>query len=147
MGKWVASADDEIIDIELEADTREEAIEEVINEYMLNRCGGSYLGIWDCCDELPDPDEAICYIGTVSPFRPSIDGDHIVDMVIDQAYDAVGDICQGYLHTSNEKIDDLSKRLTRVFNAWAKETGNEPHFYLVDDVEQIMISDYLEVVR
>lgn len=108
-------------------------------------------------DEIEDGDEsagAVIYIARCKRFVPNVDADSVIEYIQDDAFSEAGDeATEGYLEgpaqsaSRDEKEkwarerEDLSKRLTDAFNAWAKDTGNEPNFFVVDDesVERVIL--------
>lgn len=85
------------------------------------------------------------FIGQRYDFEPTVDADFVIDRIQEEAYDEGGEYVGDYLDPPprkdaearkkwDEQVADLEKRLTDVFRAWAKETGNEPNFWLVCDV-------------
>lgn len=85
------------------------------------------------------------FIGQRYDFEPTVDADFVIERIQEEAYDEGGEYVEDYLDPPpmkdaearkkwDEQVADLEKRLTDVFNAWAKETNNEPWFWLVCDV-------------
>ena len=80
----------------------------------------------------------VVYIGTVGEkWKPEIDGEGIIDMLQDSAYDAGGEFAEDYLRgVTREESDELTEALTKTFNAWAAKHEYEPNFYPVEDVKE-----------
>ncbi len=78
------------------------------------------------------------YIGIVGEkWKPEIDGEGIVDMLQDNAYDIGGEFAESYLQgVTKEEIDELTDVLTKAFDAWAAKHGYEPDFYPVENVKK-----------
>ena len=78
------------------------------------------------------------YIGVVGEqWKPEIDGEGIVDMLQDNAYDVGGEFAESYLQgVTKEEIDELTDVLTKAFDAWAAKHGYEPDFYPVENVKE-----------
>lgn len=85
------------------------------------------------------------FIGQRYDFEPTVDADFVIERIQEEAYDEGGEYAEYYLDPPpmkdaearkkwGEQVADLEKRLTDVFRAWAKETKNEPRFWLVCDV-------------
>lgn len=85
------------------------------------------------------------YIGQRYDFEPSVDADFVIERIQDEAYDEGGEYAEDYLDPPpmkdiearkkwNDQVADLEKRLTDVFHTWARETKNEPNFWLIFDV-------------
>ena len=93
--------------------------------------------------------DGVFVVGQVIEYQPYIDGDSILESLSQQAYDEADEYSDGYLegpHWDADKaskelwkkqVDDLSERLTAVFKEWAKETKNEPHFFLIGECEEV----------
>lgn len=91
------------------------------------------------------------YIGQRYDFEPIIDADFVIEKIQEEAYDEGGEYVEDYLDPPpmkddearkkwNAQVDDLTSRLTAVFNEWAKETNNEPRFYLIYDISIELLS-------
>jgi hypothetical protein len=84
------------------------------------------------------------FIGQRYDFEPTVDADFVIERIQEEAYEEGGDYVGDYLDTPpmrdtearqtwDAQVADLEKRLTAVFHEWAKETKNEPSFYLIFD--------------
>lgn len=122
VGKYVYGFDDYCFTGE-EYDTPEEALAAAQEEEK---------------ESLPDETHTVVYIGTVGEkWKPEIDGERIVDMLHDDAYDFGGEIAENYLQeVPTEEIDELTKVLTKAFNEWAAKHGYKPGFYPVENVKE-----------
>ena len=82
------------------------------------------------------------YIGRICKFVPCVDADSIIERLqYDADYEA-GECAVDYL--DGVKIADrqkLQEMLTETFNKWAKETGNEPTFYIVREIQEYRLED------
>ena len=116
----------------------------------------SFTDDWFNSDEYDTPEEAIeaarmeekeslspeahteVYIGVVGEqWKPEIDGEGIVDMLQDNAYDVGGEFAESYLQgVTKEETDELTEVLTKAFDAWAARHGYEPNFYPVENVKE-----------
>lgn len=78
------------------------------------------------------------YIGIVGEkWKPEIEGDSIIDMLQDAAYDAGGEFAESYLQgVTKEESEELTDVLTKAFNEWAARHKYEPDFYPVEDVKE-----------
>ncbi len=87
-----------------------------------------------------DVDDKVFYVGQKESFIPSVDAVSILDEVAVNAFDEVGDVANGYLrHVKNSDINSLEERLNNVLMEWMKETNNLPTFWLVKNVEKVII--------
>lgn len=96
------------------------------------------------------------FIGQRYDFEPSVDANFVIDRIQEEAYDVGDEYVGDYLDPPprkdaearkkwDEQVAVLEKRLTDVFRAWAKETGNEPRFWLVCDVIAESLQNETEV--
>lgn len=78
------------------------------------------------------------YIGVVGEkWTPTIEGEGIIDMLQEEAYEAGGECAEDYLDgVTDKERDELTEALTKAFNAWAKKHGYEPNFYPVENVKE-----------
>lgn len=87
------------------------------------------------------------FIGQKYKFIPTVDADLVIERIQEEAYDEAGEYADGYLYSPsmkdsearkkwNAQIDELTERLTAVFHEWAKETSNEPCFFLILDISE-----------
>lgn len=96
------------------------------------------------------------FIGQRYDFEPTVDADFVIERIQDEAYDEGGEYAVDYLDPPpmkdaearkkwDEQVADLEKRLTDVFRSWAKETNNEPTFWLLFDVSVESLQNETEV--
>lgn len=96
------------------------------------------------------------YIGQRYDFEPSVDAYFVIEQIQEEAYEEGGEYVGDYLDSPpmkdaearkkwNAQVDDLTSRLTDVFRAWAKETGNEPNFWLFLDVSVESLQNEKEI--
>lgn len=87
-------------------------------------------------------DAKVVYIGRIYEFEPCVDADSIIERLqYDAEYEA-GECAIDYL--DGVEVSDrqkLQEMLTKTFEEWAKETGNEPNFNIVQDVEEYSLED------
>lgn len=78
------------------------------------------------------------YIGIVGEkWKPTIDGESIIDMLRDEAYEEGGEYAEDYLEdVPKEQRDELTEILTLAFTVWAKEHGYEPNFFPIENVKE-----------
>lgn len=91
-------------------------------------------------DEVRDVTEV--YIGRVYKFVPEIDAWSIIEKLQDDADDEAYEASEDYLRdVSDAELYQLEKMLTETFNKWARETGNEPNFFVVKDVVEYSLEE------
>lgn len=87
-------------------------------------------------------DAEVVYIGRIYEFEPCVDVDSIIERLqYDAEYEAgecTGDYLEGVEVPDRQKLQEM---LTETFNKWAKETGNEPTFYIVREIQKYSLED------
>ena len=87
-------------------------------------------------------DAKTVYIGRVYRFVPEIEPWNVIERLQDDADDEAYEASEDYLQdVSDEEANRLEAMLTETFNKWAKETGNEPNFFVVKDVKEYSLED------
>lgn len=82
------------------------------------------------------------YVGRVVPFEPHVSADNILQGLVEEAYDSVGDPADGWLkNVKGEQEDELTNQLTSVVNNWLIRHGHKPTFFKVEDVESYEVPD------
>ena len=89
-------------------------------------------------ESLPDETHTMVYIGVVGEkWKPEIDGERIVDMLHEDAYDFGGEVAENYLQgVPTDEINELTDVLTKAFCTWAAKHGYNPDFYPVENVQE-----------
>ena len=91
-------------------------------------------------DEFKDMDTV--YVGKIYRFVPEVDAWSIIERLQDDADDETYEASEDYLQdVSDEEANKLEAMLTETFNKWARETGNEPNFFVVKDVKEYSLED------
>ena len=76
-------------------------------------------------------------VGRVMAFVPIVSAEDVVEQIGQSAYDDADEYSWGYLDDIKKcDMQKLEQMLTETFNKWAKETNNEPHFWMIEDVEE-----------
>lgn len=102
--------------------TKEEAIKEGIKEAKEFKSKQIYIG------------EA------VQDAIPVIDVDEVIDNIVNDMYEAYGEVTEGYLDdVKSEQAIDLEKKLNAVLQEWLKDNNLEPNFYHILYVEEIEV--------
>lgn len=84
------------------------------------------------------------YIGRVYKFVPEVDAWAVLENLWDDAYEETEETIGSIDYLSNVSDDDtnkLGKMLTETFNKWARETDNEPNFFVVKDAVEYSIEE------
>ena len=91
-------------------------------------------------DEFKDMDTV--HVGRIYRFVPEVDAWSIIERLQDDADDEAYEASEDYLQdVSDEEANKLEAMLTETFNKWARETGNEPNFFVVKDVKEYSLED------
>ena len=91
-------------------------------------------------DEFKDMDTV--YVGRIYRFVPEVDAWSIIERLQDDADDEAYEASEDYLQdVSDEEANKLEAMLTETFNKWARETGNEPNFFVVKDIKEYSLED------
>lgn len=115
----------------------EDSVEQAVKSYLeLNR---------------PDNNaDIVIGIGHPSFYIPDVDGDSVIESVIDLLPDEVYDTDEEYLHdVEREHVDELSEELTKVFRAWCKRYGYHHGGIFVENSEPYHIKrdGYKEIAQ
>ena len=128
---------------------------EQTNKFSYSFYGGcDYSGVYDSIEEALAAakidaknsdkfrDATTVYIGRVYKFVPVVDPWNIIENLQCDADDEAYEAAEDYLrYVSDDEANKLGQMLTEAFNKWAKETGNEPNFFVVKDVKEYSLED------
>lgn len=82
------------------------------------------------------------YVGRIYRFVPEVDAWSIIERLQDDADDEAYEASEDYLQdVSDEEANKLEAMLTETFNKWARDTGNEPNFFVVKDIKEYSLED------
>ena len=103
-------------------DTKEEAIKEAIKAAKEFKSEQIYIG------------------AAIQDAIPVIDVDEVIDNIVNDMYEAYGELAEGYLNCiKNEQALDLEKKLNAVLQEWLKNNNLEPNFYHIVEVEKLEV--------
>lgn len=115
----------------------EDSVEQAVKSYL--------------CLHRPDENaDIVIGIGHPSFYIPDIDGDIVIESVIDQLPDEVYDTDEDYLYdVKREHVNELSEELTKVFRAWVNRHGYHHSGIFVENSEPYHIKqeEYKEIKR
>lgn len=115
----------------------EDSVEQAVKSYL--------------CLHRPDENaDIVIGIGHPSFYIPDIDGDIVIESVIDQLPDEVYDTDEDYLYNvKREHVNELSEELTKVFRAWVSRHGYHHSGMFVENSEPYHIKqeEYKEIKR
>lgn len=89
-------------------------------------------------------------IGHPSFYIPDVDGDSVIESVIDYLPDEVYDTDEDYLYNvKREHVNELSEELTKVFRAWVNRHGYHHSGIFVENSEPYHIKqeEYKEITQ
>ena len=96
----------------------------------------------EAAQEYPSGEIETVYIGHVCRFKPTVNAESVITEIQDDAGNEADEASYGYLEdVSIVDLNKLQAMLTETFNTWAKETGNEPNFYTVEDVKEYSLEE------
>lgn len=76
------------------------------------------------------------WVGKIVPFEPQVSADNILQGIVEEAYDSVGDSADGWLkNVKGDQEDELTQQFTNVLNNWLVRHGYKPTFFKVEEVE------------
>lgn len=122
------------------------SIEEAINDFL------NYYRHY-CWDEKNDVEyleqdvlDDYVEIGHPYYYVPEIDGERVIWNVCDYDLDdEIAEWSEDYMKdVKNEHIDELSKELTKVFQAWEKRHCYENRVWVVQETKAYRIGDYID---
>jgi hypothetical protein len=122
------------------------SIEEAINDFL------NYYRHY-CWDEKNDVEyleqdvlDDYVEIGHPYYYVPEIDSERVIWNVCDYDLDdEIAEWSDDYMKdVKNEHIDELSKELTKVFQAWEKRHGYENRVWVVQETKAYRIGDYID---
>ena len=95
-------------------------------------------------------DDIVIEIGHPSFYIPDIDGDSVIESVINYLPDEVYDTDDDYLYdVEREHVNELSEELTKVFRAWCNRHGYNHGGIFVENSEPYHIkrNEYKEITQ
>ena len=115
----------------------EDSVEQAVKSYL--------------CLHRPDENaDIVIGIGHPSLYIPDVDGDSVIESVIDYLPDEVYDTDEDYLYNvKREHVNELSEKLTKVFRAWVNRHGYHHSGIFVENSEPYHIKqeEYKEIKR
>lgn len=96
----------------------------------------------EAAQEYPAGEIDKVYIGYVCRFKPTVNAESVIEEIQNDADNEADEASYGYLEdVSIVDLNKLQAMLTETFNTWAKETGNKPNFYTVEDVKEYSLEE------
>lgn len=115
----------------------EDSVEQAVKSYL--------------CLHRPDENaDIVIGIGRPSFYIPDVDGDSVIESVIDYLPDEVYDTDEDYLYdVKREHVNELSEELTKVFRAWVNRHGYRHSGIFVENSEPYHIKqeEYKEITQ
>lgn len=101
----------------------EDSVEQAVKSYL-------------CLHRADENADIVIGIGHPSFCIPDVDGDSVIESVIDYLPDEVYDTDDDYLYNvEREHVDELSEELTKVFRAWCNRHGYHHRGMFVENSE------------
>lgn len=82
----------------------------------------------------------IIAIGKCVDFETYVDAGDVIEILQEQAYEQCGEVSEGWIDWKADNVNVLSERLTKCINDWLKETKQEPCFYTIRDIGELVIN-------
>lgn len=127
---WAASGDGKVFFYA--GKTKDEAVKYILNGNIV------------CNRDVIDENRQRCfYIGRISYFVPEVDGERVIEDIVEQCANTIDDGADDYLDdVHNKLIDELGYELSKVFVAWEKKYNLSCSRFLVEDryIEKIEIN-------
>ena len=96
----------------------------------------------EAAQEYPAGEIDKVYIGYVYEFKPTVRAGFVIEEMQNDADDEADEAAEDYLqYVSDDEANKLGKMLTETFNKWAKETNNDPNFFVVKDVVEYSLEE------
>ena len=96
----------------------------------------------EAAQEYPSGEIETVYIGHVCRFKPTVNAESVITEIQDDADNEADEVDCGYLEdVSLVDLNKLQEMLTETFNKWAKETGNKPNFFTVENVKEYSLEE------
>ncbi|MBC1982791.1 hypothetical protein [Listeria booriae] len=74
--------------------------------------------------------------GEVEEYVSSIDTEHLIDQLRDQAYDFGDEFSEGYLDSvTNEQEAELADALNKALHEWEAKNNHSPKFWLITNIQ------------
>ena len=115
----------------------EDSVEQAVKSYL-------------CLNKPDSGADIVIGIGHPSLYIPDIDGDSVIESVIDYLPDEVYDTDEDYLYNvKREHVNELSEELTKVFRAWVNRHGYHHRGMFVENSEPYHIKqdEYKEITK
>lgn len=115
----------------------EDSVEQAVKSYL-------------CLHRADENADIVIGIGHPSFYTPDVDGDSVIESVIDYLPDEVYDTDEDYLYNvEREHVNELSEELTKVFRAWCNRHGYHHSGIFVENSEPYHIKqeEYKEIKR
>lgn len=96
----------------------------------------------EAAQEYPSGEVEKVYIGYVCGFKPVVNAESVIEEIQNDADNEADEVACGYLEdVSLVDLNKLQEMLTETFNKWAKETGNKPNFFTVENVVEYSLEE------
>ena len=96
----------------------------------------------EATQEYPAGEIETVYIGYVCRFKPVVNAESVITEIQDDADNEADEASYGYLEdVSIVDLNKLQAMLTETFNKWAAETGNEPNFFIVEEIQEYSLEE------
>lgn len=97
--------------------------------------------------ENKEGDETSIFVGENKRFKPKVDSEIILDRMMDQAWEEVGEVAErwdSYDYSKSEEIEELDTRLTEVVMKWFEEFGYSPNMWSIENIIEVSLIEGLK---
>ena len=78
----------------------------------------------------------VVFIGEAKCLRPKISASSVIEQLQEDAYDQADESAESYLSVVSEiEYKELEDELNKVLLKWEKKHGQQPTFYMVDNIK------------
>ena len=119
-------------------------------QYSASSDGETFSGFYDSveealCSHASDNEHEVgttIDVGEVTPHKPVIFTNRVLESLADQAYDECGEHADGWLTgVPQPAYAELGEALNNVLDGWLKRHGLEPRFFAVTKVKQYVVTE------
>lgn len=140
-GKWCVSLSDEHFSGYDFFNTKQEAIDAGRQEYKRLATSNSTFKDSDmlggCLDDYSD---GMFYVGQIVEYKPKLDVEVIIERLMDNAFDYLGDYAEGFLaDLTGRQEDELERDLQVILDKWLDKYDLLPKGYHLVSIQRVPV--------
>lgn len=96
-----------------------------------------------------EDDSDTVYIGENTPFVPHVDVDLMLERIVEEAFEFVGEVSEDWRacdYKKREELDELSASTDQVVTDWMRKYGYYPVFYQVENIKPYPLANNPELI-